>query len=235
MTTSSGRRPVVESPRELVLAGLAADAAGAVAEQIGSFRTLQIRAEESAPARVRITFRVLGDVPLDQVERAVGHWGAAGHVAPGFDVATVVQVVRQVEPVITRPLRRRVLRPHQTLAELVDPGEDHPETAFYAALDAIGVVGTAALYRQQRSGEVGSGSEWRLRSMATAPRVRGSGLGALLLEACLDHAREQGATLVWCSARVPARGFYERHGFRSVSDVYEVPEIGPHLRMERPL
>jgi predicted GNAT family N-acyltransferase len=37
---------------------------------------------------------------------------------------------------------------------------------------------------------------------------------------------------VWCNARTPARAFYERAGFRTVSDEFELPEIGPHYVME---
>ncbi|MCW2985645.1 MAG: acetyltransferase, family, partial [Conexibacter sp.] len=55
--------------------------------------------------------------------------------------------------------------------------------------------------------------------------------GAALLAACLDHARAQGASRVWCNARTPARGFYERAGFVAEGAEFELPQIGPHFLM----
>jgi hypothetical protein len=36
---------------------------------------------------------------------------------------------------------------------------------------------------------------------------------------------------VWCNARTPARGFYERAGFAVEGEEFELPEIGPHVLM----
>ena len=53
--------------------------------------------------------------------------------------------------------------------------------------------------------------------------------------ALLRHASAHGATSVWCNARVRAIPLYERAGLRVVSDVFEPPDIGPHVRMELPV
>jgi ribosomal protein S18 acetylase RimI-like enzyme len=67
--------------------------------------------------------------------------------------------------------------------------------------------------------------------MATAPAARGRGLGAIVLAALIDHARAQGAELIWCAARPRAISLYERAGFVAVGEQYEVPDLGPHRRM----
>jgi ribosomal protein S18 acetylase RimI-like enzyme len=82
-------------------------------------------------------------------------------------------------------------------------------------------------------GPDGGPGSWRVRGMATAPHARGKGAGAAVLDALVGHAIAQGATRVWCNARTPARSLYEREGFRVVSEEFEIPEIGPHLAMER--
>ena len=76
-----------------------------------------------------------------------------------------------------------------------------------------------------------SASDWRLRGMATRPGERGRGAGRKLLELCIAHARGDGGTLLWCAARVPARGFYEHAGLAVAGDVFEIPRIGPHVLM----
>jgi predicted GNAT family N-acyltransferase len=138
--------------------------------------------------------------------------------------------IRRVDPIVTRPVRQLVLRPHQTLEELIVPGEDDVDAGWFAAYDGGDlVIGTAGVFPEDRP-DSGPGG-WRLRAMAaTRP---GEGVGSALLDACLDHARRRGGRYLWCSARMPAAGFYLRHGFVTVSDVYEPPGLGPHVTMVR--
>lgn len=60
-------------------------------------------------------------------------------------------------------------------------------------------------------------------------------MGAALLAACERHAREHGGTLLWCYARVPARTLYERAGMTALGEPFEIPPIGPHELMYKPL
>lgn len=138
--------------------------------------------------------------------------------------------IRRVSAETTRPLRQRVLRPHQRPEELVYPLDDAPET-FHAAgfLDGA-LVGVASIYRVAEKGERNPDA-WQLRGMATAPETRGAGYGALLLDRCVEHARAHGATKIWCNARISAEGFYRRLGFVVKGDVFELPGIGPHCVM----
>jgi ribosomal protein S18 acetylase RimI-like enzyme len=133
--------------------------------------------------------------------------------------------VRTVEPALTRPLRQRVLRPHESLDELAS----HEPPGVYAvgafAGDELIAVGFVC-----PDGEPG---EWRVRGMATIPEHRGRGAGAAILDQLVDHARAHGATRVWCNARTPALGLYERAGFRRESDEFEIPGIGPHFVLAR--
>ncbi|MBW3654357.1 MAG: BON domain-containing protein, partial [Actinobacteria bacterium] len=49
------------------------------------------------------------------------------------------------------------------------------------------------------------------------------------------HVHACGGRRVWCHARLPAEGFYARAGFRTETAVFELPRIGPHVRMSRDL
>lgn len=140
--------------------------------------------------------------------------------------------VARVAPAVVRPLRRRVLRPHQTVAEQVYDGDDAPRAAHFAAYDDHDVVvGIASITPEPFPGGASPG-DFRVRGMATDPeRGRGTGAGGALLTACLDHARAEGGTRAWCNARTPARGFYERFGFVAEGDEFTLPSIGPHFLM----
>jgi ribosomal protein S18 acetylase RimI-like enzyme len=111
-----------------------------------------------------------------------------------------------------------------TVAELASH-EPEGSLAFGAydgeELVAVGLVGP--------EGEPGA---WRVRGMATAPHARGRGAGTAVLDALVRHAAAQDAASVWCNARVGAISLYERAGLSVVSEVFEPPDIGPHVRME---
>lgn len=141
--------------------------------------------------------------------------------------------VEQVAAEVVRPLRRRVLRPHQTVAEQVFAGDDAPGAAHFAAFTDNNEqpMGIASITPEPHPVSPAPG-DWRIRGMATDPdRGRGTGAGALLLAACVDHARAHGGVRVWCNARTPAVGFYARAGFATEGDEFMMPSIGPHFLM----
>jgi GNAT superfamily N-acetyltransferase len=136
-------------------------------------------------------------------------------------------LLRPVPVAQTRPLRREVLRPHQSIDELAagEAAGAFAVGAFEGAeLVAVGLIAP--------DGDSGRRGAWRIRGMATAQPSRGRGAGSAVLAALLEHAAAHGARVVWCNARTPARGLYERAGFRQTSSVFELPPIGPHVVME---
>lgn len=142
-------------------------------------------------------------------------------------------VVRPIPAAATAALRAEVLRPGRPSHESVYAGDDDPATVHFGAFVADSVVGIASLYEEDRGG--GPLGGWRLRGMATAPSVRGRGVGAALLVAAVEHALAHGGSEVWCNARRVAVGFYQRAGFTVVSEEFEIPGIGAHVVMRRAL
>ncbi len=139
------------------------------------------------------------------------------------------QAIR-VEPVAVErilALRHTVLRQGLPAEMASFEGDAEPTTLHLAALQGQAVVGCATLVR--RTGE--DGAAWQLRGMAVSPGCRGRGVGAALLAEVHRRAASAG---VWCNARLPAVGFYERHGWRCVSERFDVPTAGPHRRMVGP-
>ena len=140
--------------------------------------------------------------------------------------------VRRVDAPATRPLRLEVLRPGRPAETALFPGDEDPSAVHFAAVAADGtIVGVTSLYEEARAD--GPSPAWRLRGMATAPSVRGLGVGGALVGACVDHVAAAGGGELWCNARVVASGFYARHGFEVVSNRFEVEGIGLHEVMRR--
>lgn len=94
-----------------------------------------------------------------------------------------------------------------------------------------GLVGCATILMSEWEGK----PAWQLRGMAVDEKVRESGIGRKLVEAAEKFAVASDVPRLWCNARVPAVGFYERMGWRVVSAVFEVPTAGPHVKMVREL
>lgn len=77
----------------------------------------------------------------------------------------------------------------------------------------------------------------QLRGMCVDERMQRRGLGERLLEGSLGQlaVRVPSAEFVWCNARTSAVAFYEKMGFETVGEVFEVDEIGPHVVMWKSL
>src|SRR4051812_15471520 len=127
------------------------------------------------------------------------------------------------------PLRQHVLRPALPPERSSYAEDDEPTTIHLAAYDDGGaVIGCVTVFPEGLDDEPGA---WRLRGMATAPEVRGTGVGAALLAAAIDAAASRAAPVLWCNARAPAEDFYARYGFPAVGELFGVADLGPHRFM----
>ncbi|HVF15131.1 MAG TPA: GNAT family N-acetyltransferase [Acidimicrobiales bacterium] len=141
----------------------------------------------------------------------------------------------QVRPITaeeTRPLRHAVLRPGQSFEQTVYSRDDHPETVHLGAFDGDRLVAIASLYREARPNRPRRAA-WRLRGMATDAEHQGRGLATVVLEVSVAHVAAEGGGELWCNARLPALGFYQRGGFEIEGDEFEIDGIGPHVVVTR--
>jgi GNAT superfamily N-acetyltransferase len=129
-------------------------------------------------------------------------------------------------------LRYEVLRAGLPPEAAVFPGDHEPTSRHYGTFVDGRNVGCATLHLNQWLDE----PAWQLRGMATAPDFRGSGIGRTILQFIeKDLLAHHTVHLLWCNARVPAAGFYQRLGWQIVSDQFEIPTAGPHFRMVKRL
>ena len=131
----------------------------------------------------------------------------------------------------TLAVRWPVLRPGFPRESAIFAGDDDSATRHFGAYVGERCVGVASIYIAPLPGRHAAAPAWQLRGMATLPEVRGHGFGRALLEACVAHARENDATLLWCNARLGAVGFYRKHGWTTLGEEFDIPAVGPHFRM----
>jgi len=136
----------------------------------------------------------------------------------------------------TFALRKAVLRPWLTLEDSRASWQGFDEQFHVGALQDGRVVSTAGFLIDAHPDHAAAfgALQWRLRGMASEPALQGRGLGGQVLDfgiaeiaRRLAAAGEDSAAL-WCNGRSGAQGFYERHGFTPIGDVFETPGTGPH-------
>jgi len=136
--------------------------------------------------------------------------------------------VRQIQAAESRELRRSVLRPGLP-SGAEQPGEDQPAVVHLGAYDGKALLSTCLIFPEPCPWLPGERA-WRLRGMATDPQRRGCGAGSAIVREARRIAIADGATVLWCQARVTAVGFYLRHGWTAFQTVFDT-DLGPHQRM----
>jgi GNAT superfamily N-acetyltransferase len=159
------------------------------------------------------------------------------------DAAAHPPTVRTITRDETIPLRHTVLRPGAPVDDVYFPSDEtagscHAGSFLDGELVAVGSISPEARPADAPGGalpthEADLDAAWRVRGMATTEWARSRGAGALVLAHLTAHAVAQGASVLWCNARVGAVAFYRREGWVLASDEFDIPDVGPHFVMER--
>jgi ribosomal protein S18 acetylase RimI-like enzyme len=75
--------------------------------------------------------------------------------------------------------------------------------------------------------------EAQIRFMAVEPRFQHTGLGSVILKKLEDEVRNLGAQYVILHSRETAIPFYERHGYKIISESDTLFESIPHVLMKK--
>ncbi len=127
-----------------------------------------------------------------------------------------------------RDLRYEILRKPlgMPIAGTMFPGDENPSTIHLIAFSDAALIACATLLFDDSD-------EIQLRGMAVASNWQRKGIGGLMVETAQNIAISEVKTL-WCNARSPAIGFYERQGWIQSGEIFDVPIIGPHIVMKWP-
>ncbi|OFW65911.1 MAG: hypothetical protein A2Z12_07985 [Actinobacteria bacterium RBG_16_68_21] len=134
--------------------------------------------------------------------------------------------LQRIEPAEARPLRRALLHPALPLAAVDYEADSHPAALHIGAFKDGVLVGVATVHPQPMPSGTQTGA-WRIRDIAVEHGHRGRGVGAWMLQRCLEHASATADQVAWCLARVGAYGFFERLGFHRAGGPINDPEEGP--------
>lgn len=160
----------------------------------------------------------------------------------GMAAAPVTAATRAIEGVDIRrgapseviDVRHAVLRQGRPRTTAIFDGDDHAKTRHWIAKHGGEVIGVVSVMPAPFPDETATlpfshPPGLQLRGMATRPSWRGKGVGVALLKAVEAEVGEA----LWCNARTSASGFYAAHGWEAAGPPFEIPEVGPHVRMVR--
>ncbi len=116
------------------------------------------------------------------------------------------------------------------------PGDDDQATRHYAAWStsdpSVLLACLSFMPSVWKTADNGSEAAWQLRGMAVAEQSQRTGVGRALVQfAQADLFETSPIKRHWCNARKHAAGFYEKLGWRIVSDEFDIPTAGPHYIM----
>lgn len=124
---------------------------------------------------------------------------------------------------LASPIRFTVFVEEQGVPRDIELDEHDARSIHALAFEGTHVVGTARLLPDGHIGRMAVLKEWRNR-----------GIGALMLKALMQRAKERGDAEVALSAQVQAVPFYRAHGFVPEGDEYLEAGIR-HQAMRRTL
>lgn len=131
----------------------------------------------------------------------------------------------------TYPLRLSVLWPHFDQLDQCGLEVDKIDGTFHVGAFKGGELVSIGTFLVQKNEQFNDGVQYRLRAMATSEKVRGQGFGQRLIQFAKEELNNKQVDLLWCDARKVALKFYDKIGFTTIGDFYDVPQIGPHKLM----
>lgn len=141
-------------------------------------------------------------------------------------------LVKQINTEQTYFLRKEILRKNIDLPHEFD-GDFDSTTFHLGAFYDDNLVGVATFV--EKSVDFLKGKQYQLRGMATATEVRGLGCGKTIIQEAISILLAQNIDYLWCNARKEAVGFYQKLGFEIYGSPFNLPLIGIHFIMYRPL
>lgn len=131
----------------------------------------------------------------------------------------------------TLDLRSRVLRPGQSIENCKYLEDDDITTFHVGVVENNRVICNGTFIQQEHQLFSTTQNPFRLRGMATDPLYQRQGLGRLVIESALHELKNRNADFLWFNARTSAEIFYQKLGFLTIEDIFEIPTVGPHKVM----
>lgn len=137
--------------------------------------------------------------------------------------------VKTIDTEETINIRHKVLRQGRPREDCYFPNDNLSTTVHYGIYEGKTLAGIATFLEENHPDF--EGEHLQLRGMAVLDQYKAKGYGKLLLEAGEQLANQKKKQYIWCNARIIAKPFYEKMGYKTFGDSFEIPKVGTHFVM----
>ncbi|WP_396595941.1 GNAT family N-acetyltransferase [Dokdonia sp. R86516] len=141
--------------------------------------------------------------------------------------------LREIVAQDTWPVRHPVLRAGRPLEDVYMEADEKASTFHLGMYHKHTIVGVASFMEDTH--EAFTGVQTRLRGMAVLPEYRNKGIAAQILNKGEEILKKRKRTILWFNARTIALGFYKNLGYTMIGEEFDIPQVGPHVRMKKDL
>jgi GNAT superfamily N-acetyltransferase len=139
-------------------------------------------------------------------------------------------MIKEIQASETYWVRQEVLRKGKPIETCHFEGDDAVTTTHFGIELNKKIIGIVSVY-QANSKLFFDEHQFQIRGMAVLEAHQKKGYGALLIERAEKYCFEKNASLIWFNAREKAAPFYEKSGYQTIGNSFEIPEVGTHFVM----
>lgn len=137
-------------------------------------------------------------------------------------------MVKKIISSQTHEIRRKILRDNDPLVSVEFDGDFNETTIHLGCFKDDELCGILTLIELEKG-------IFQMRGMAVLEEHQGKGVGREIIEFTEELLNENQIQKIVLNARIKAVGFYQKLGYEVVSDEFEIPTVGIHLKMEKKL
>ena len=139
--------------------------------------------------------------------------------------------IREIPASAVYSVRQAVLRPGRPLDECVFEGDTSGNTFHFGLFMDENLIGVASFMKNSNP-LFKDAEQYQLRGMAVLSEFKGQGFGAsLLIEGEEKLKNLVSHPFLWFNARDHAIGFYEKFGYKTIGEKFDVPGVCQHIVM----
>ena len=130
--------------------------------------------------------------------------------------------IKNIQASETWDLCHRVMAPNRSFDAIKLPKDE--EGLHFGLFEDNKLISVISLFMKKDNAQ--------FRKFATEISEQNKGYGSILLNHIIEESIKNNVKNLWCNARLTALGFYEKFGFRAVSETWIDNEI-KYVKMEK--
>ena len=140
-----------------------------------------------------------------------------------------IKIISSTEAYI---VRHPVLRTGKPIESCFFDGDNYETTFHLGIFSKNKLVGVCSFFKNNHA-SIFEENQYQLRGMAVLKTFQKKGFGKIILNYGETLLKQKHTNIVWCNAREIAVNFYEKCGYKIISEPFNIKGIGKHYVMHK--